>query len=330
VAVYKCAGRNRHYFDGIPYCDYESELPWHMDPCPGCGSRSLSCDKIGPDRKKKSSILTFADIANMKPKPRISTRIDAFDKVLNGGLPQGGVVVISGPPGVGKTTILMEIANKTAHGGRRAMYASGEQGKDGVIEIAHRLKLTENRDVALQVAEGDIYKITSDVEDHGSAVLVIDSLQTASLDDANGDEGSAEQTRAVANYLTAWALRTKVAVILVSHVNKEGDLAGPRAIEHLVDGTLELDLCPELDEDGEIVPETKGYRSLMSGAKFRLGESGVTEMFEMTGEGLKPLADRPKRKSRLVDASDAPIKPSRFAQRDSDPPTSPPRLYPVK
>lgn len=330
MAVYKCAGRNRHYFDGIPYCDYESELPWHMDPCPGCGSRSLSCDKIGPDKVRKTGAMTLADLANQKPKPRISTGITPFDKVLNGGFPQGGVVAISGPPGVGKTTILMSVVNNVASGGRKATYASGEQGTDGIIEIVHRLKIAENKDVAVYTNEGDIYKITSDVEDNGSKLLVIDSLQTASLDDANGDEGSAEQTRAVANYLTAWALRTKVAVVLVSHVNKEGDLAGPKAIEHLIDGTLELDPCPELDDDGVEIPETKGYRALKSGAKFRIGESGVTEMFEMTGEGIKPLGERPKRKSRLVDAHDAPIKPSRFAQRDSDPPTSPPRLYPVK
>ena len=109
-----------------------------------------------------------------------------------------------------------------------------------------------------------------------------------------------DQCRAVASALTEWAKQKGVAVILVSHVNKSGDLAGPKAAEHLVDGTLEFDPASELGDDGEPTEKTKNWRKLTSGSKFRLGPSGESELFEMTNEGVKPI----KKKSKLIKLKD--------------------------
>lgn len=292
MATFKCRGRKLLDDAGNPLCAHEADRRW-LGPCPGCG-RYYNVDKIGAEHAAKK-VTTLADLATMKVKPRISTGVQEFDEVLNGGLPVGGSVIISGPPGAGKSTVLMTVADNVGRGSTIVTYASGEQGEHGLVEIAHRLKVTENRNVQVLTNEGDIYKITDVVEGNKSKLLVIDSLQTASLDDCKADEGSAEQCKAVVNYLTAWAMREDVSVILVSHVNKDGDLAGPKAVEHLVDGTLELDFCPTIDEDGDIDEATKDYRSLASGTKFRLGPSGVSRMFNMTSEGIKPV----RKKTRL-------------------------------
>lgn len=290
MAVFKCTGALRATEEGAPFCTYEAPRPW-KGRCPSCG-RLYNIKKVGIDGVQKGRA-TLATLSDGKPKPRVKTNIEPVDKVLNGGIPKGSTLMISGPPGVGKTTLLLNVADQAAEGKKIVTYASGEQSVDDIADFAKRLNVT-NPNVVVLGNEGDIYKITEECERNGSILLVVDSLQTCFCEDVKSDEGSSAQCKAVANYLTAWGKREGVAVFLVSHVNKEGDLAGPKAAEHLVDGTLEFDPAPDMDDDGNIIEKTINWRRLTSGTKFRIGPSNVSELFEMTSEGIEPVTRRSK------------------------------------
>jgi DNA repair protein RadA/Sms len=294
MAVYRCAGWKRRDRDGKSLCEYEASHPWpNREPCPGCG-RLYNCEKVGAVKKiAVAAPTTLATLSEAPEKPRISTGIAEVDEVLGGGgIWHDGVVMISGPPGCGKSTLLLQIVDKVATERKPVTYVAPEMSADNLGLFARRMGV-KNPNVIVFGLEGNIYKVTSEVEKNGSKLMIVDSLQTSFLDDCRGAEGSAEQCKAVATYLTWWAKKYGVAIFIVSHVNKEGDLAGPKAAEHLVDGTLEFDPAPEMDEDGQPTERTKHWRRLTSGPKFRLGESLVSRTFEMTVEGIKPVKRKP-------------------------------------
>lgn len=297
MAVYKCAGRRRLDEDeGAPKCTYEAERRWR-GRCPGCGM-AYRIDKIGIDIDKAKKRATLASLGQKKVKPRIATNLPEVDRVLNGGIPEGSTVIISGPPGVGKSTLLLIVANATAVGKRKVSYYAGEQNQDDLAGYAQRLGITSNENVIVNATQGtlDIMEIMSEVDADKSDLVIIDSLQTAVHTDVKADAGSTEQCKVVTSVLTEWAKKKDVAVFLVCHVNKNGDLAGPKSAEHYVDGTLEFDPAAEIDEDGAMVERTKHWRRLTSGTKFRLGESHVSALFTMGSDGLKPV----KPKSNLL------------------------------
>lgn len=282
MAIFKCAGRKRQDADGQPFCAHEAPTRW-LGRCPGCG-RYYDCEKVGSD-KKTSSAGTLASLANAKPPPRISTGYSGFDEVLGGGLVKGSSVIISGPPGTGKTTLLLGACQRIAMEGHEVMYGSGEQSVDDIGLTAHRIGSTSER-VHVMGLESDIYKITDRAAEVKATLLVLDSLQTMAKNDVSADIGSAEQCRVVADYVSAWCKEQGIACIIVAHINKAGDLAGPKAAEHLVDAILELDPAVQYDEDGEIKEETRNLVKLTSG-KNRFGATGVEAKFKMTGEGMK-------------------------------------------
>lgn len=290
MAVYKCAGRKRFDDDGDQLCTYEATKKW-TGKCPGCG-RYWDVEKIGSD-KKVAERATLASLEDAPERPRIMTNIPQVDRVLNGGIPEGASLLISGPPGQGKTSLLLAIADKVASERKRVTYASGEQSTMDIAGFAKRLGV-KNPFVTVLGNEGDIFKIAAEVEASKSRLLIIDSIQKAFCDNVRAEPGSSAQCVAVANFLVDWGKSTGVASFIVSHVNKDLELAGPKAAEHLVDGTLEFDPGMELDKDGEPTEETKHWRKLTSGSKFRIGPSFVSELFEMTSEGIKPVVRKGK------------------------------------
>jgi len=234
---------------------------------------------------------TLADANTVEERPHLSTGIREFDVVVSskGGLVFGQPIFISGPPGTGKTTLGIDIVNNVAQGKRTGLYASGEQKVDDILGTAKRIGAVTGNVTVLGL-EGDIRAITDKAEkmETKPSIVVIDSLQTAHDDTSKGVEGSAEQCKAVAAYITWWAKKNDVPVIIISHVNKEGDMAGPLAAQHYCDTILELDPAPEVEEDGAIKEGTENYVRLTSG-KNRHGASNVSSMFKMTDAGLKPL-----------------------------------------
>ncbi len=249
---FRCGGLRRlSAAGGGPVCEYEAPEPW-FGACPGCG-RFYDIIRDRPhDPEGRASLAT---LATLKPAQRVSTGVPEFDKVLGGdastgyGIVPGASIVITGAPGAGKSTLLLQTANAVARGPRSSvLYTSGEQNREDVALLASRLGMM-NPFVEVIGNEGDAYKITSEAEHHKPALLVLDSVQTAFCPDVGGDVGSAQQIKAVTNWITSYGKVEKVSTILVSHVNKDGDIAGPKTFEHLVDTIIFLDYYDEMPEN---------------------------------------------------------------------------------
>lgn len=208
---------------------------------------------------------------------RLATGIGELDRVLGGGIVPGSLILLGGSPGIGKSTITgMAMANLQA-GGAGTLYVSGEESASQVRLRAERLG-PEALDVRV-LAENSLETILATVEAESPSVVVIDSIQTVHSADLSGAPGSVGQVREAANRLAEAAKRLDVAMILVGHVTKEGSLAGPRVLEHLVDCVLQF--------DGE---KERTYRTLRA-VKNRFGATSEVGVFEMRSGGLTEVTD---------------------------------------
>ncbi len=195
-----------------------------------------------------------------------------LDRVLGGGLVPASAVLVGGNPGIGKSTLLLQAASSFARKNRRALYVSGEEAPAQVCLRAERLGLTD-APVAL-AAETNLRDILTTLEAERPELAVIDSIQTMWVDHVKGAPGSVSQVRTAAQELTAFAKRKGCAVVLVGHVTKDGQIAGPRVIEHMVDTVLYF--------EGE---GNQQFR-LLRAVKNRFGPAHEIGVFEMTGSGL--------------------------------------------
>lgn len=301
-----------------------------MGACPGCGSLTLSCDKIGADRRRTAKKQTSADLAAEKPKERIKTGIADFDRVIGGGLVLGSAILFGGEKGVGKSTLLSMICAGVASAKFPVLYAMAEQGNQGLGDIFRRTGAVSEY-VEVKTNAVDVYDIARCVEDSGALLFIVDSLQVVTCDDVGGSEGSIAQCDAALNVFTSLCSNNKKprSAIIVNHLNKGGDFAGSETALHLVDTLLKFEYDVEFDEDGEFLGADK-YRVLSIAQKNRNGSPRERARFEMTDEGMlvpasvllegvgKRDEDRPRKKSRFDSDGDG----------DDQPPR--PRLYPVK
>jgi DNA repair protein RadA/Sms len=206
-----------------------------------------------------------------------STQVAEFDRVLGGGLVPGAVVLLSGEPGVGKSTLLLEVAAKTAQGGARVLYVSGEESVGQIRLRAERTgALSENLYLA---SETDLGSVLGQIEATQPELLVVDSVQTIAHAEIDGAAGMPSQIREVATNLIRVAKNQNLPIILVGHVTKDGNIAGPRALEHLVDVVCQF--------EGDRQTSLRFVRSL----KNRFGPTDEVGCFEMTGEGIREVAD---------------------------------------
>jgi DNA repair protein RadA/Sms len=294
---YRCAGSTRKNRDGEPRCGYEADAPW-TGRCPECG-RLYNCLRAGltDDDKSRTSLAALA----LKPLEWISTGIAEFDRVLgiaadgsgHTGLVRGSSVLISGEAGAGKTTLLLQVADGVAKGKRHVLYASAEQNARDIGTFAARLGV-QNEQVDVMAGEDDLYKIVDEADSKEPALLIIDSINQMAVDDLDSDVNSSRQIEAVGTYLTSFAKKKNVAVIIVAHEAKDGTIRAPQVLSHLVDTVVHFDkYMPEDDEDYD---EVKHLRVVESG-KNRNGESDVRALLEMTARGLKTPS---KKKSKLI------------------------------
>jgi DNA repair protein RadA/Sms len=260
------------------------EQPRWEGRCPGCGEWGTLVEQASPSRASAASngstlLRPAVPIAEVKldDADRAATGIGELDRVLGGGLVPGSVVLLGGEPGAGKSTLLLQAAQALAASGRRVLYVSAEESPGQVRLRAGRLGALHPE--LLLASETDVGTVVRLVEHHDPAVLVLDSIQTVRAPDAAGTPGSPAQVRECAGMVVAAAKQRGMAVVLVGHVTKDGQLAGPRVLEHLVDVVCEL----EGDRHHAL--------RLVRAAKNRFGPVGEVGCFEMTGSGLAEVAD---------------------------------------
>ena len=211
------------------------------------------------------------------PPPRAASKISELDRVLGGGLVAGSAILVGGDPGIGKSTLLLQATAAFAAAGSRTVYISGEEAAAQIRLRAQRLGLSDSP--VLLAAETNLRDILTTLEAEKPDLVVIDSIQTMWADNVDSAPGSVSQVRASAHELVTFAKRSNTAVILVGHVTKEGQIAGPRVVEHMVDTVLYFE----------------GARShqfrILRAVKNRFGPADEIGVFEMTGSGLAEVAN---------------------------------------
>ncbi len=251
--------------------------------CEACGAWNsiveeapLSAGPKGPSARGRVVPLSDLSTEEAAP-PRASSGLAELDRVLGGGLVPASAILVGGDPGIGKSTLLLQAAASFARKGLKCLYISGEEASAQVRMRAQRLGL-ETSPVRLG-AETNLRDILTTLDTERPALAIIDSIQTMWLDSVEAAPGSVSQVRAAAHELVTFAKRRGVAVILVGHVTKEGQIAGPRVVEHMVDTVLYF--------EGE-----RGHQfRILRAVKNRFGPADEIGVFEMTGAGLSEVAN---------------------------------------
>ncbi len=210
--------------------------------------------------------------------PRIRSGIAEFDRVTGGGFVRGSTLLVGGDPGIGKSTLLLQVAGKLAATGQSVVYVSGEEAVAQIRMRAERLSLTDAPvKLAAETSVEDI--LATLAMDKPPALVIIDSIQTLWTDLADSAPGTVTQVRAASQALIRYAKQSGTAVVFVGHVTKDGQIAGPRVVEHMVDGVLYFE-----GEGGH-------HFRILRAVKNRFGPTDEIGVFEMTGAGLGEVAN---------------------------------------
>lgn len=231
-----------------------------------------------PLRKGRAVALTKLS-GETEDAPRIISKVAELDRVTGGGIVRGSAVLLGGAPGIGKSTLLMQAAAALSRAGHLVVYVSGEEAVAQVRLRAQRLKADQTE--VLLAAETNVEDILATLEAIGKRpdLVILDSVQTLWTESAESAPGTVTQVRASAQAMIRYAKQTGAAVILVGHVTKDGQIAGPRVVEHMVDAVLQF------EGDG-----SHHYRILRA-QKNRFGPTDEIGVFEMTGDGLRQVAN---------------------------------------
>ena len=261
--------------------------------CPGCGEWNSLVEqtrstprrgggtggRLGGSGRAAAAVrpIALGDVDAVE-QARLSTGIGELDDVLGGGIVPGSLVLIGGAPGIGKSTLTtMALANLN-HAGRRTLYVSAEESAAQIRLRAQRLSTPGALAIPV-IAETDLHTVLATLEQERPEVCVIDSVQTLHSDELSSAAGSVAQVREVAGEIMRVAKQLRIAVLLVGHVTKEGALAGPRVLEHLVDCVLQF--------EGE---RERTYRTVRA-IKNRFGSTNEAGVFEMRDDGLVEVLD---------------------------------------
>src|SRR6056300_454519 len=254
--------------------------------CEACGEWNTIVEdgglSVGPKKGSiggmKGNAIKLTDLASQEaPLPRTHSGIDELDRVLGGGLVPASAILVGGDPGIGKSTLLLQAAAQFARAGQKTIYISGEEARAQVRMRALRLGLA---DAPVQLgAETNLRDILTTLEVEKPDLVIIDSIQTMWADTVDSAPGSVSQVRAAAHELTTFAKRNGVSVIMVGHVTKDGQIAGPRVVEHMVDTVLYF--------EGE-----RGHQfRILRAVKNRFGAADEIGVFEMSGAGLAEVTN---------------------------------------
>lgn len=258
-------------------CDYQS--PTLLGRCPECGNwntlvEQVTGNTINKDNKRGISIPKIIKLTDIERKSydKISTKITEFDRVLGGGVVLGSVVLVAGDPGIGKSTLLSHLAINVPD----TLYVAGEESPQ---QIKLRIdRLNAKADLAF-IAETDIDSIIAGIEAEKPKLVIVDSIQTLETTDLTAAAGSVSQVRESAHRLQKIAKKLHIPIFIIGHVTKEGTVAGPKTLEHLVDVVLSL--------EGD---SNTNFRVLRAN-KNRFGPVDEVGVFEMDETGLKEIAN---------------------------------------
>ena len=261
-------------------CGYES--PKWLGKCPACNEwntfveEKLQKTKNGEYKEKsQSEIVKLSDIKVEKGE-RLETGFVELNRVLGGGLTKGSLTLVGGDPGIGKSTLILQMCDKIKCDGK-VLYVSGEESGSQVKMRAERLKI--NNDNILFLSETDMTVVTEKIKDISPSLLIIDSIQTMYDPTMESVAGSVGQVRAVTGRFMEIAKRQGITTVIIGHVTKDGAIAGPRVLEHMVDTVLYL--------EGE---RYFSYRILRA-VKNRFGSTNEIGIFEMRDDGLNEVMD---------------------------------------
>ncbi len=254
--------------------------------CESCGDWNTIVEdagiSAGPAKKtlgaKRGSTITLSDLSTDEAPPkRTKSGLEEFDRVLGGGLVPASAILVGGDPGIGKSTLLLQAVASFANAGLKTLYVSGEEASAQVRMRARRLGLA---DAPVQLAtETNLRDILTTLDAERPDLVVIDSIQTMWADNVDSAPGSVSQVRSAAHELTSFAKRHGVSVIMIGHVTKDGQIAGPRIVEHMVDTVLYF--------EGE-----RGHQfRILRAVKNRFGPADEIGVFEMTGAGLAEVTN---------------------------------------
>lgn len=261
-----------------------TSIKW-QGKCPHCGEWNTLQENLAAPETKNARFQSWAAdttqvqalaMVSAQEIPREATGMSELDRVLGGGLVEGAVILLGGDPGIGKSTLLLQtIALMAKH--RQVLYVSGEESAQQVALRAQRLGL--NADGVNLLAEIRLEAIQAALKQHAPSVVVIDSIQTMYSDQITSAPGSVSQVRECAAQLTRMAKQMNIAMILVGHVTKDGAIAGPRVLEHMVDTVLYF--------EGD---QHSNYRMIRA-IKNRFGAANELGVFAMTETGLKGVSN---------------------------------------
>ena len=266
-------------------CGYESSK-W-MGQCPGCRQWNTFVEESVVSGNMGKSAVSYGAVRHQEPvilseislddEDRLTTHSKELDRVLGGGLVRGSLTLVGGDPGIGKSTLLLQVCRVLAQDGREVLYVSGEESLKQIKLRANRIgKFNEHLkllcETGLDTIEAVIRRMKPDV-------VVIDSIQTMYNDQISSAPGSISQVREATSVLLQLAKGLNVSVFIVGHVTKEGTVAGPRVLEHMVDTVLYF--------EGD---RHASYR-ILRGVKNRFGSTNEIGVFEMAGEGLREVAN---------------------------------------
>jgi DNA repair protein RadA/Sms len=265
-------------------CGHKS-AKW-LGKCPECGEwNSLVEEKFQTSRKggtrngfklREVSAVAFTDIEPQDDR-RFSSGVTEFDRVLGGGIVPGTLVLIGGDPGIGKSTLLLQVADKLSESGALVLYVSGEESERQIKLRGERLAVSAKN--VFLLPETNLENIFREIERLKPAAVIVDSIQTVFSSAIESAPGSVSQVREVAHQLLLLAKNRGVPVFLIGHITKDGSIAGPKALEHIVDTVLYFE------------GERHHNHRIVRAVKNRYGAANEVGVFEMTGRGLMPVAN---------------------------------------
>jgi len=263
-------------------CGYETAR--YMGKCPECGSWESFTEETIVKNSTQASAQNIIDNAQppvlikditIDKEIRVSTNISEFDRVLGGGLVQGSIVLLAGDPGIGKSTLLLQTGGELSKQNKKVLYISAEESASQVKLRSERLKT--NSDNLYIYAQTDFDCIKKQILEQHPEVVIVDSIQAIYSNNVQSSAGSVSQIRECCNELMHIAKSENITMIVIGHVTKEGNIAGPKVLEHMVDTVIQF--------EGD---KYKSYRILRA-VKNRFGNTSEVGIFEMVSGGLKEV-----------------------------------------